>query len=96
MREELEKMRALSEAASPGPWERSGYTVHESDPFYGPVVAECGMSVRDAKFISASRTIVPKLLAALEAVYTETHKSDFEPHLAGRIRSAISSALEAK
>lgn len=52
--------RTVEQAATPGPWSTVKYRSHHSD--------EPEKIRRDAAFITASRTVVPALLGAVEAV----------------------------
>ena len=86
-RETLARIRALTDAASPGPWfdeERNldkqwdlttvYYTFHNGETPDRDLVAEAAYD--NAEFIAAARTTVPALLDALEAV--------LELHVEGR------------
>lgn len=91
----LDEWKAMSAAATPGPWSaadehganclwcvsqmRPGF--EEMSPTEGYVgdVAEVGDSEADATFIAASRTLVPRLIAAVEAVLEEHRPVEVEP-----------------
>ena len=69
----LEEIRARAEKATEGPWEVEGPSMPGPDDSLavttdGGVVAYVQPTVDDAEFIAHSRTDVPKLVAALEAV----------------------------
>ena len=74
----LADARRVTEAATEGPWAVPGF----GDPLLGPsdVCTEgepgyrhiiCEGAGHDAEFIAASRTLVPALLAAVDAVLAE-------------------------
>lgn len=72
----LEEIKALIEAATPGPWEANGTGAYVAmmsifdDKIRKYVSApQTGMCVSDGDiaFIAASRTLLPKLLAVAEA-----------------------------
>ena len=65
----LEEIRSRAEKATEGPWELrgGGEWIHPFGIEVGPM-DEGEIPVADAEFIAHSRTDVPKLVAALEAV----------------------------
>jgi len=81
----LSKLKALHEAATPGPWFRDGSTFHEGDcqsqhrPEYSYPGAYCNCdtaNTESAALIVAMRNCLPELLAvvsAAEAVYNNAH-----------------------
>lgn len=73
----LEAIRALIEAATPGPWAyrviaADFYTVNQDDSHPGHVLADA-VTPSDAALIAASRTLLPKLLAVAEAASKSNH-----------------------
>lgn len=77
------KLRALADAATPGPWNRDadGVSVYIDVRF-----AICDASGADANFIAAARTAVPALLDEIERV--ERERDDALAQVAGLIRLA--------
>ena len=88
-RETLARIRAQADAASPGPWfdeERNldepwdlttvYYGFHNGETPDRDLVAEA--SYDNAKFIAASRTTMPRLVDALEAVLDLADRLDAE------------------
>ena len=99
----LRAIRARVDAATEGPWEAFGTTVgaftgpgdcggcsgllspeHEPSCYWSEIA---GASEPDAEFIAASRTDLPALLAAVEAVM-ELHAADEDGDCAECIRRA--------
>jgi hypothetical protein len=78
---ELEEMRALAEAATPGPWVRRPHPFGDSETHgcvkapsaNGILVAGATVIARneDCEFIAHARTGVPRLLAHVEALEAE-------------------------
>ena len=71
----LAEIRARAEAATDGPWEWAAHTTVDGDKwsvFHGESTSALAMNndgwAPDAEFIAASRTDLPALLAAVEAV----------------------------
>ena len=71
----LAEIRARAEAATDGPWEWAARTTVDGDKwavFHGESTSALAMNndgwAPDAEFIAASRTDLPALLAAVEAV----------------------------
>ena len=87
--ETLARIRAQVGAASEGPWMGISYP----DGFLGRVIGGNGFTVAedfrqdaDAEFIAASRTTVPALLDALEAVLALHREDLFRGHLSNGCR----------
>jgi hypothetical protein len=76
----LEEIRALIEAATPGPWKHDwgNHDVEGARPERAEIVVrgENGNYNADLEFIAASRILIPKLLAVAEAAKeaTETER----------------------
>lgn len=70
-RETLARIRAQADTATDGPWKAEGGFVEPSRADL-PTIVECSdpedHDVNNAEFIAASRTDVPRLVSALEAV----------------------------
>ena len=112
----LAEIRARVEAATEGPWEWAAHTTVDGDKwavFHGESTSALAMNndgwAPDAEFIAASRTDLPALLAAVEAVRELADRLEWEAdpanHLgsdldycriatAQRIRTALTAALE--
>lgn len=86
---ELAEARALEQAATPGPWESAGpwphvtvYVAQEGDADAICAVWNAtnlgapppGEAQADAKFIAATRTLVPRLLATVDHLRAEADK----------------------
>ncbi len=80
--DELARLRALCEAATPGPWEVAGnlqtkvfdevVAPHRTgNPEWCEGVADCDTGEEDAEFIATARTAVPALIAEVERLTAE-------------------------
>lgn len=76
MDERIERLRALSNAASPGPWRPSkdGYHVWGPVPGFGDIMIAAGLDMEDAEFIAAAREAVPWLLEELVKAQAENER----------------------
>lgn len=92
----LEEIRALCEAATPGPWShRTGALAHASrilDPNGGILLmtSHHGRMRDDAEFVAAARTLMPLLLEVAAAAQT-----DFEMSECGAVHERLRRALRA-
>lgn len=86
----LGEIRALIEAATPGPWHGEGYDDDTVYNFRDNAVARV-FSTYDLKFITAARTLMPLLLDVAEAAQ-KSCEDDYE--CLERVRRTLA-ALEA-
>lgn len=97
-------LRMAAEGATPGPWEAEhrGFDVYETHSQHGDVVAEAGLSPRDAAYIAAaSPDVVLALLDRLKAAEAklaavEALADEWDSHVNWRawgVGSAIRHAL---
>lgn len=91
--DELDRLEALAQAATPGPWERRFHDQNEVETRDGIRVATFNEARRDtwhnARFISAARAAVPALVAEVRRLRDE-HK-DCDAQLDGAM-SALATA----
>jgi hypothetical protein len=64
--EEIQAARALVQAATPGPWKAPSGVESEGWRIHGALYAESDSGPADGEFIAAARTLVPRLLDALD------------------------------
>jgi hypothetical protein len=113
---QLEEIKARASAATPGPWVYDRVSGVETIPEFDlhrfdimpETVARIDLRHEDGEFIAATRTEVPKLVAALEAVeevlewldaVEEIHPANLNASAAGVatvIRKTITEAMEAE
>src|SRR5665647_2381142 len=68
----LARAHAVTDAATPGPWEYAADTLEILDPDGGiALMTWPGRNTPNAAFIAASRTMLPAAVAALDAVLAE-------------------------
>lgn len=93
----LNPIRERADKATEGPWESEPTRPGEYMPYYGVKSAALGWNVvhaqvdwegfghgsnqKDAEFISAARTDIPRLLAALDGVLALHYEDLFRGHL---------------
>ena len=65
-KDEIERAKALCEAATDGPWVENKYREVWTSECPKDLVADAFLKQPDAKFIAASRELVPKLIAEVE------------------------------
>lgn len=66
----IEALRAVYEAATPGPWRHARHGSHEVEAEPNVLVADCGAigrAAEDARAIAATHNVMPELLAMVEA-----------------------------
>lgn len=77
----IQQARELCEKATPGPWEVKvkGNTVESHQvmsPGNGPICSAISPKTKNAQFIATSRTLVPQLCDALEAMTARAEKAE--------------------
>ncbi len=82
----------ITRAATIGPWEKLGFDDIWSQPA-GRHVAETMNREADAEFIAAARTVMPLLLAAIEAVLKLADGWNALWPCSAQVREAITTAL---
>lgn len=93
--EELARIEALADAATPGPWE--AIERHEEDRYVWQIDGDGYWSIcqpensRDVGFIADARTSVPRLLKALRAVLAVDFVHSDEH---ATVRNAVAEAME--
>ena len=91
--EELARIEALANAATPGPWETYGSDRYGWRVDGPPDTDEGRISEENARFIAAARDAVPALVAEVRRLRNEIHfcsgSCRDEPLLHGITRTAI-------
>ncbi len=67
----IEALRAVHEAATPGPWRHARHGSHEVEAEPNVLVADCGAigrAAEDARAIAVTHNVMPELLAVVEAM----------------------------
>lgn len=67
----IEALRAVHEAATPGPWRHARHGSHEVEAEPNALVADCGAigrAAEDARAIAVTHNVMPELLAVAKAV----------------------------
>lgn len=92
----IEALRAVYEAATPGPWEvRDGMNVKGASSLHVATTMGSETPRRDARAIAATHNVMPELLAVVEAAdnavwrYGDSGESDDRAH------QALDNALDA-